>query len=901
MAGLELHVYDFDGTLFGSPLPPDGWPKGMGTWFESPGSLLPPCVPEHPGSEWWNSNVVASAKQSIANPNVLAIMMTGRTNRVGLRYRIAELLDSAGLDFDAVYLKEGFTSTPDFKAHMLGKILRRFPDISLVKMWDDRHNHFPIFSETVKNMGVSIETYPVDHFSNPAECDVEEMNEALGRKDYVNVYRTAAQAHRGQTRRDGEPYFSHPSSVRNIVRRYYPNDRVAQLAALLHDTLEDAPRIGTVKSLEEMEEKILGAIGDKGVAYEVLETVRHVTHESNDYTSYIMGLVSKPRALRVKLSDMEHNLQTASPRQRDKYGAAIMVIANITDGAPPTGISARHWKKILKMIKPAELKEVRDLIKRVLLESTSRPTRVKMEMPMPDDLMPLHQRFKSSGYKLYIVGGAVRDLILGKEPKDYDLATDATPDKVMLILRRHGNIKMDLTGKDFGVVRAWTPAGNEYEIATFREDVGEGRRPDAVKFTTIEDDVNRRDLTVNALFYDLDTGEVVDYVGGIEDVETATIRAVGDPKQRFNEDRLRILRAVRFAARMGGDIDGKTKDIIKSDPRLDLVSEDRIQDELKKGIKQAKSIPHFIELLMELNLMDQVFPGLTVSPSGSNHRDYVIQIALLLMGNESKDITTVLKNMRYSNDDIKEITFLIELSKITGDTAPALKKDQQKRVRMDPNRIIGFANELGFDIKPFMKYLKMPPAANPRDLMAQGIKGPQLGVALAKKEKEAYESLFEGIRQFVRGVLSESVGDSEHIFMNDLDPTMPVIILYPNSPKYEFFKDYFKNTHAFNWLEKNVMFVDGHAVEQGWFTEDHLLVMQAHEYGHKVAGHIEKQQVDHRDPVLEREADWVGYNILKNRGYDSAAGLHETEFEIRYGVKPDAVAGEMVHLMDVIQ
>jgi hypothetical protein len=525
---LELHVYDFDGTLFDSPLPPDDWSKGMGTWFESPGSLLPPCVPEHPGSEWWNGDVVASAKQSIANPNVFAIMMTGRTNQVGLRYRIAELLDSAGLDFDAVYLKKGFTSTPDFKAHMLGKILRRFPDISLVKIWDDRHNHLPIFSEVIEGMGISVETYPVNYFSNPAGCNTEEMNEALGRKDYANVYKTAAQAHRGQTRRSGEPYFSHPSSVRNIVRRYYPNDKIAQLAALLHDTLEDAPKIGTVKSLEEMEEKILNAIGNQDIAYEVLETVRQVTHESGDYTSYIVGLLSKPRALRVKLSDMEHNLQTAGTRQRDKYSTAITAVANITDGAPPTGISARHWKKILKMIQPAELREVRDLVKRFLLESSS-------------------------------------------------------------------------------------------------------------------------------------------------------------------------------------------------------------------------------------------------------------------------------------------------------------------------------------------------------------------------------------IRQFVRGVLSESVGDSEHIFMNDLDPTMPVIILYPNSPKYEFFKDYFKNTHAFNWLEKNVMFVDGHAVEQGWFTEDHLLVMQAHELGHKVAGHIEKQQVDHRDPVLEREADWVGYNILKNRGYDSAAGLHETEFEIRYGVKPDAVAGEMVHLMDVIQ
>ena len=143
----------------------------------------------------------------------------------------------------------------------------------------------------------------------------------------------------------------------------------------------------------------------------------------------------------------------------------------------------------------------------ILLEQ-SQPTRTPLNLSIPSDLAKLHQVFKNAGLELFVVGGAVRDTLLNKTPKDYDLATGAPPDEVIALLSSDSSLKIDLTGKSFGVVRVWTPEGNEYEIATFRRDIGKGRRPDAVEYTTIEDDVNRRDLTVNALFYDMDSGAV---------------------------------------------------------------------------------------------------------------------------------------------------------------------------------------------------------------------------------------------------------------------------------------------------------------------------------------------------------------------------------------------------------
>ena len=172
---------------------------------------------------------------------------------------------------------------------------------------------------------------------------------------------------------------------------------------------------------------------------------------------------------------------------------------------------------------------------------------------IPDSVKELQLLFKSTGKKLYVVGGAVRDFLTGDTPKDFDLATDALPDEVLEILGK--KYRTNLQGRAFGVVVVFTDEVPEgMEIATFRSDIydgklGKSRNPD-VKFTTIDQDVLRRDLRINGLFYDLDKKEIVDLVGGIDDIKNGVIGMIGDPDLRIKEDPLRILRAIRMACRV---------------------------------------------------------------------------------------------------------------------------------------------------------------------------------------------------------------------------------------------------------------------------------------------------------------------------------------------------------------
>ena len=190
----------------------------------------------------------------------------------------------------------------------------------------------------------------------------------------------------------------------------------------------------------------------------------------------------------------------------------------------------------------------------------------KISLRVPGDIKGLYKLFKKNKKQLYIVGGAVRDAILGKSPKDFDLATDAKPDEVLKIAKK-GGFKTYEVGKSFGVVVV-----GGHEIATFRKDIGKGRRPDAVDFSDIQGDVNRRDLTINSLFYDIGRNEVVDLTGGLKDLKAKIIKTVGNPKRRFDEDPLRKLRALRFQAVVGGKMDKDTQIALLKNPSLKGVS-----------------------------------------------------------------------------------------------------------------------------------------------------------------------------------------------------------------------------------------------------------------------------------------------------------------------------------------
>jgi tRNA nucleotidyltransferase/poly(A) polymerase len=379
-------------------------------------------------------------------------------------------------------------------------------------------------------------------------------------------------------------------------------------------------------------------------------------------------------------------------------------------------------------------------IKQILREGLMMEERIRMDIPIPSDIQQIQQVFKKNGFKLYVVGGAVRDALLGKNPKDYDLATDAVPDKVEEMMANAG-LRTLPTGKAFGVINVFTDQG-EYEIATFREDLSGGRRPDAVSFTNIEGDVKRRDLTINALFYDIDTHEIVDLVGGVNDLKNGVVRTVGSPEDRFGEDRLRILRAIRFAGRFGSQLDPATDAALKKDASLKGISGERIRDEFLKGIASAKSVKNFLKMIDGYRLFDWVFNGLAVDKDFVENNDPIIVIATILKRNNVESLRKELNNLKYSADEVKAISFLIGLIKLSPETAVTLKK-AQKNAGVTPEQMKTFGKVVGVDSKLLDVFIKFELSISGPELMDKmNLKpGPELGQAIQKVETDNFKKM----------------------------------------------------------------------------------------------------------------------------------------------------------------
>lgn len=232
--------------------------------------------------------------------------------------------------------------------------------------------------------------------------------------------------------------------------------------------------------------------------------------------------------------------------------------------------------------------------------------------PLFQNAFRVVRTLREAGFEAWIVGGAVRDLVLGAIPHEYDIATSALPASVQALFRRTVPV-----GAQFGVVRVLI-GDFEFEVATFREDGGysDGRRPDSVRFARVREDVLRRDFTMNGMLLDPGTGEVVDLVGGLADIAERRIRAIGDPSVRFEEDRLRPLRAVRFAARTGFAIDEATFQAIRtSASEVVRVSRERLLDELTKLLGTPRPGLGF-RLLDGAGILAAVLPDLSHAAAG---------------------------------------------------------------------------------------------------------------------------------------------------------------------------------------------------------------------------------------------------------------------------------------------
>lgn len=229
-----------------------------------------------------------------------------------------------------------------------------------------------------------------------------------------------------------------------------------------------------------------------------------------------------------------------------------------------------------------------------------------MNAPIPPAPLEILRTLRENGHEAFLVGGGVRDLLLGRAPKDWDVATDALPARIETLFPKTVAI-----GKAFGIITVVPDQGNPVEVATYRADspYADGRRPESVVFTNAREDARRRDFTINALFLDPATGEIRDYVGGRADLDAHRIRAIGDPTVRFAEDHLRLLRAVRFAATLGFAIESATFAAIQQlAPHIHRISAERIRDELFRLLTESRKAGEALQLLRDSGLLKEILP-----------------------------------------------------------------------------------------------------------------------------------------------------------------------------------------------------------------------------------------------------------------------------------------------------
>ncbi len=394
--------------------------------------------------------------------------------------------------------------------------------------------------------------------------------------------------------------------------------------------------------------------------------------------------------------------------------------------------------------------------------------------------------------QVYIVGGAVRDFLHNQfnqnsnyQPKDLDLTTNLSEEEILKRLRSPEAAQAGIKVKEkesvdtFGVVFSHVN-GEDFEIAPFRKDIGvaDGRRPEKTERGSIFDDAMRRDLTMNNLYYDFEKGQILDFNPngqGIEDIRNGVARPVGNPFQRFNEDKLRVLRLIRFFSRFNsGDIvqklDVHTREAIEKYKNLQSfgITPERIYMEFVAGIKQAQNTSSLLYNYVNLDLIKTIFPGMNVDTSGINRlgntKNIKVILAWLLRNN--KNAADTLLKLKYPSEITTRVGFLLRLyqqlnvpSESPIDRIHSLTKErdryidpkfppeQRQQMTQDVQQDINeFSRVVGVDLNParmqhFAGY--QPPEINSQELIAKGLKGPQIGQEQDKIRDQHYNQSFQ--------------------------------------------------------------------------------------------------------------------------------------------------------------
>ncbi len=373
-----------------------------------------------------------------------------------------------------------------------------------------------------------------------------------------------------------------------------------------------------------------------------------------------------------------------------------------------------------------------------------------------DFALDVVRKLQAAGFQALWAGGCVRDELLGLVPADYDVATNARPEQLRSLFRRRNEI-----GASFGVVQVIGPrddAGHwtTVEVATFRSDVSytDGRRPDAVVFSSPEEDAKRRDFTINGMFFDPVTEELIDFVGGKTDLDARILRAIGEPAARFTEDKLRILRGVRIAARFDLAIDPATLAAARAMAReIKVVSTERIAEELRKLLAHPNRA-RGVQLLSEFGLVQPILPELVADGSAkwdsgtrvverlSSTASFSLAFAGLLHTLDVPSVEEIADRLRLSGAEKARIVWLVENQRALED-APALSLSKLKTTLAQPgiddlialNRAralasgssvtsVEFCEAMLRDTSP--EVLNPPPLLTGEDLIAMGLKpGPE--------------------------------------------------------------------------------------------------------------------------------------------------------------------------------
>jgi len=427
---------------------------------------------------------------------------------------------------------------------------------------------------------------------------------------------------------------------------------------------------------------------------------------------------------------------------------------------------------------------------------------LKTKIPLDQEVFVLKSLFSKSGFDLVAVGGVVRDYLfhafdgyLSKfKPKDIDLATDAPPQTVIEILSsdlaKQYQIKYLPIGEAFGVIQAQVPqienekiiGWRSYEIATFRKDsdTGDGRRPDSVTFSNRKDDAQRRDLTMNALFYEIprnpkESGTIIDYNNGqgIKDIKNKFARPVGDPAKRFQEDRLRPMRLVRFYNRYNSagpefieQQDPNTAKALKQFHMMEGVSPERIQKEFIMGLTSCQDTVAYLNTLKHFGMFDRIFQGLRINPNiaqlrelknnGVLYRRPSIVIAWLLLNNSSDQVASTLNALKYPSHGgqgaehklVENVKFLLDLAKaFEPQHINRFSKEREKLLAQNNNQamidlqtaeINAWAVLVGLDRNMINHFLQFKRTVFGNDIRLQGKKGPALGQAINDLETQNF-------------------------------------------------------------------------------------------------------------------------------------------------------------------